>query len=205
MIGASSTSLPNISRSSNSGVTWANVVGGTGLTGTSVMKWIQTTNVCYLTGATGANGIRKSVDGGITWTTMTTSAITGFNDLAFAYFGGTAYGYAIAADGSVIKVSDIVGIDPSNTTIPTQFNLEQNYPNPFNPSTSIKFSVPTAGNVTVKVYNSIGAEVMTVVNKDYAVGNYVELVDMSSFSSGIYFYTLTSGNFKDTKKMMLVK
>lgn len=207
MLGITSTSLPSISRSSNSGATWSTVAAGTGLSGTGVCKWIQGTNACYFSAATGSNGIKRSVDGGLTWTAMTTSAITGFNDMAFTFIGGVVYGYAIAADGSVIKVVDntLTGIDPSNTTTPTTFALQQNYPNPFNPATMIKFSVPEASKVTLKIYNSVGAEVMTVTDKEYATGNYIENVDMSSFSTGVYFYTLTAGNFKETKKMMLVK
>ncbi len=207
MLGITSTSLPNISRSTNSGATWSTVNTGAGLTGTGVCKWVQGTNGCYLSGATGASGIRRSINGGATWTSMTTASITGFTDLAFTLIGGTVYGYAIAGDGSVIKVADVTftGIDPTNTTTPTQFALQQNYPNPFNPATVIKFSVPTDSKVTLKIYNSVGAELMTVTDKDYAAGNYIENVDMSSFSTGVYFYTLTAGNFKETKKMMLVK
>ncbi|HAX48415.1 MAG TPA: hypothetical protein DCX92_05470, partial [Bacteroidetes bacterium] len=87
----------------------------------------------------------------------------------------------------------------------SKFALEQNYPNPFNPSTTIKYSIPVSGNVSIKVYNSLGVEVMTVVNKDHVAGNYVENVDLSALSSGIYFYTLNANGFTDTKKMMLVK
>ncbi len=207
MIAVTNTSLPSISRSTNSGTSWSTVAAATGLSGLSVMKWIQGTNACYLSAATGTNGIKRSVDGGATWTAMTTSAITGFNDMGFVFTGGTVYGYAVAGDGSVVKVSDatLTGVDPNNTTTPTTFALQQNYPNPFNPATMIKFSVPEASKVTLKIYNSVGAEVMTVTDKEYATGNYIENVDMSSFSTGVYFYTLTAGNFKETKKMMLVK
>jgi hypothetical protein len=127
--------------------------------------------------------------------------------MSFVFTGGVVYGYAIAADGSVIKVADntLTGVDPTNTGIPTSFALQQNYPNPFNPATVIKFSVPEASKVTLKIYNSVGAEVMTVTDKEYAAGNYIENVNMEGFSTGVYFYTLSAGNFKETKKMMLVK
>lgn len=207
LIAASSTSLPNIGRSTNGGTSWTTVNTGAGLSGLCVLKWIPGTNAGYLSAATGANGIKRSVDGGATWTSMTTASITGFNDMAFVFTGGVVYGYAIAADGSVIKVADnsLTGVDPTNTNTPTEFVLKQNYPNPFNPETVIKFSIPKATRVTLKVYNSIGKEVMTVTDKEYAVGNYIENVNMDGFSSGIYFYTLTAGDFKETKKMMLVK
>lgn len=207
VLAASSTSLPNIGRSTNGGTSWT-TVAVSGLTGYSILKWIPGTNAAYMAGATGTNTIRRSVDGGLTWTGMTTAGLTGWNDLSFVFTGGTVYGYAISGgDGSVVKIADntLTGIDPTNTGIPTSFALKQNYPNPFNPATVIKFSVPEASKVTLKIYNSVGAEVMTVTDKDYAAGNYIENVNMESFSTGVYFYTLTAGNFKETKKMMLVK
>lgn len=207
MLGITSTSMPSISRSINSGATWTTVATGAGLTGLGVCKWIQGTNAAYLSAATGTNGIKRSVDGGATWTGLTTAAITGFNDMAYTFIGGIVYGYAVAGDGSVIKLIDntLTGIDPTNTNTPTQFALQQNYPNPFNPATVIKFSVPTNSKVTLKIYNSVGAELMTVTDNNYAAGNYIENVNMEGFSTGVYFYTLTAGNFKETKKMMLIK
>jgi hypothetical protein len=206
-LGASSGSLPNISRSINTGASYSTVNVGAGITGLCVIKWIPGTNGAYLSGATGTNPMRRSTDGGATWSTLTTGGITGFNDMSFVMIGGVVYGYAIAGDGSVVKLTDntFTAIDPNNTTVPSKFNLEQNYPNPFNPSTTIKYSVPVAGNVAVKIYNSLGVEVMTVINKHHTAGNYVEVADMSNFTSGVYFYTLTSGDYKETRKMMLIK
>ena len=146
-----------------------------------------------------------TTNNGTSFSNMTTSSITGFFDISVQVVGGNIVGYAVAGDGSVVRLSTPVAVDPTNTTTPSTFALEQNYPNPFNPSTTIKYSVPVSGNVSIKVYNSIGVEVMTVVNGNHVAGNYVENVDLSGLSSGIYFYTLTSGDFKDTKKMMLVK
>lgn len=206
-IAASNTSLPNISRSVNGGTSFSSLNTGSGVTGYCTMKWVPGTNVCYYTGATGGGGVvKKSTDGGATWTQMTTSGITGLTHMELVLIGNTVYAYAVAGDGSVIKLVDnLVGLDPSNTQTPTKFVLQQNYPNPFNPSTNIKFSVPSNSQVTIKIYNNIGKEVKTVMNKELAAGNYIETVDMSDFSSGVYFYTLQAGDFKETKKMMLVK
>ena len=85
------------------------------------------------------------------------------------------------------------------------FRLGQNYPNPFNPTTNINYNVPSNSNVSIKVYNELGKEIMTVVNGYKTTGNYTANVDMSSLASGIYFYTMTAGDFRDTKKMMLIK
>jgi hypothetical protein len=84
--------------------------------------------------------------------------------------------------------------------------LGQNYPNPFNPETSIEFAVPTTGYTTLKVYNMLGEEVSTLVNGNVKAGvlNRVSFKG-GNFASGLYFYTLRSGNFVDTKKMLMVK
>ena len=89
--------------------------------------------------------------------------------------------------------------------VPTKYNLFQNYPNPFNPSTEIKFDVVSAGNVTMKVYNQAGKEVYTLVNGMKAAGSYSVQFDASSFSSGVYYYTLETAGNTFTKKMVLVK
>ena len=150
-----------------------------------------------------ATNIYRSINSGVAWTSQFTLPAT---SACYALtFLNVNLGWAGTQGGKIYKYTDIVGINNQNTEIPNSFVLEQNYPNPFNPSTEIKYSVPTAGNVTIKIYNSIGVEVMTVVDKNHAIGNYVENVNMSGFASGIYFYSLSSANFNETKKMMLVK
>jgi hypothetical protein len=200
----SSASYPNISRTSTGPAgPWTTVsTGGTGASTLNVLRWVPGTDICFL--ATSL-GIMMTTNNGTSFVNQTTNSITGFFDISVQNNSGTINGYAVAGDGSVVKLTSPVAIDPANTTTPSTFALEQNYPNPFNPSTTIKYSVPVSGNVSIKVYNSIGVEVMTVVNKNHVAGNYVESVDLSGLSSGIYFYTLSSGDFKDTKKMMLVK
>lgn len=89
--------------------------------------------------------------------------------------------------------------------IPAVYTLEQNFPNPFNPSTTINFSLPTEGFVSLKVYNALGQEVATLVNQVRAAGNYSASFDASRLTSGMYFYTINANNFTSSKKMMLVK
>jgi photosystem II stability/assembly factor-like uncharacterized protein len=90
---------------------------------------------------------------------------------------------------------------------PNVYELAQNYPNPFNPSTVINFSIPKAGLVTMKVFNVLGKEVATIINEKKDAGNYSVELNASKFgmSSGVYFYTLESGSFKSTKKMIMIK
>lgn len=93
----------------------------------------------------------------------------------------------------------------NNYEIATKFTLKQNYPNPFNPTTNIEYSIPKTSNVTLKVYDVLGNEVATLVDNKLSAGVYNVKFDGSNLSSGIYFYTLSSGNFLQTKKLMLVR
>jgi len=88
---------------------------------------------------------------------------------------------------------------------PVEFALLQNYPNPFNPVTKIKYAVSIRQYTTLKVYNILGREVATLVNEYQAAGNYEVKFDASNLSSGVYFYKLQSGNFVQTKKLLLMK
>ncbi|HZW39093.1 MAG TPA: T9SS type A sorting domain-containing protein [Ignavibacteriaceae bacterium] len=83
--------------------------------------------------------------------------------------------------------------------------LQQNYPNPFNPSTKIKYTLPKQGLVNIKIYDVLGNEIMNLVNEEKLSGKYEVEFDGSSLSSGIYFYQIQSGEFLDTKKMVLMK
>jgi len=97
-----------------------------------------------------------------------------------------------------------VGITNTNG-IANTYSLSQNYPNPFNPTTTIKFSLPKDGLVKIVVYDVLGKEVATLVNDEQTSGNYEITFDASKLTSGVYFYKITSGDFSDVKKMLLVK
>jgi hypothetical protein len=83
--------------------------------------------------------------------------------------------------------------------------LGQNYPNPFNPSTTISFSVPTRSFVSVKVFDSLGREVRDLVSEIQEQGRHAVNFDASTLPSGMYVYKLSSGNFTQAKKMLMVK
>jgi hypothetical protein len=96
-------------------------------------------------------------------------------------------------------------VEELDNMAPDNYALSQNFPNPFNPVTNIHFSIPEAGFVSLKVYNLIGQEVATLVNEYINVGTYKVDFDAANLTSGIYFYKITSGNYSETKKMMLMK
>ena len=88
---------------------------------------------------------------------------------------------------------------------PKEFSLAQNYPNPFNPSTTISYTLPIAGLVSLKVYDVLGNEVATLVNEEKTAGNYEVNFNASNLSSGTYIYKISAGDFVQTKKMILMK
>ncbi len=95
--------------------------------------------------------------------------------------------------------------DESDNNSPIEYSLGQNYPNPFNPITSINFTIPKEGLVTLTIFNAIGQEIQKLVNEIKQTGNYTLNFDASSLPSGIYFYRLHAGDFLETKKMILLK
>jgi hypothetical protein len=86
-----------------------------------------------------------------------------------------------------------------------EFELKQNYPNPFNPTTSISYQVPNAEFVTIKIYNILGKEIMTLVNEVKQPGMYMVEFDAKDLTSGVYLYEIKTNNFRFIRKMILIK
>ncbi len=113
----------------------------------------------------------------------------------------------IDLDGA-FEYSSVVEV---NVGAPEKFELMQNYPNPFNPTTTIKYSIPSIGDVetqnlaSLRIYNILGEEVATLVNKKQLPGNYSVKFNAKNLPSGVYFYVLKYGNLSATKKMLLLK
>ncbi len=106
---------------------------------------------------------------------------------------------------NVCFVLTSTGTGNNTSLVPNKYELSQNYPNPFNPTTKINFAIPKQGLVTMKIYDVLGREVRTLVNEVKQAGNYTVDFNASEFASGVYFYKLTSGDFSDIKRMILVK
>ena len=88
---------------------------------------------------------------------------------------------------------------------PLQYFLEQNYPNPFNTSTTIQFQIPNSEFTTLKIYDILGKEISTLVSKKLNQGNHTYTFDGNNLASGIYYYQLTAGEYREVKKMILLK
>jgi hypothetical protein len=126
------------------------------------------------------------------------------------------YPYGHGPQGDVIRIYNYVrlvrnadqttDINYKSDSSPTSFSLDQNYPNPFNPSTTISFSIPSGGNVSLKIFNIIGQEVGELVNKYLPAGSYSFKWNAKEQASGIYFYKLdVSGQSPITRKMVLLR
>lgn len=128
-----------------------------------------------------------------------------FDSFQLTYEAGNKSTSTVYFDDLRTAVFAPTDVEQEDGILPTEFVLQQNYPNPFNPATQIKFSVPAASNVKLIVTDILGREVATLVNDELAAGNYNVNFDASSFSSGVYFYTIITDNFKQSKKMILMK
>jgi photosystem II stability/assembly factor-like uncharacterized protein len=198
-------SLPNIARSTTGGATWSAVNTGSG-SGYCTMKWVYTTNYCYLSlGSTGTNLVKESTDGGVTWSSMTNPSIPGITYMDLVYTDGQITAYAISGVGNVIKLQKFPNEVIHNPNAITAFKLGQNYPNPFNPRTVINYSIPKQSFVTLKIYDVLGKEIKTIVNEIKSPGNYNAELDAAELGSGVYYYTINAGFYTETKKMVLIK
>ena len=106
--------------------------------------------------------------------------------------------------GIWFRQNSVIGIKYSDQ-MPSGFKLRQNYPNPFNPITTIEFDLPEANEVILKIFNSLGEEVTTLVSDRLSAGSYLYRWEASQFASGVYLYRLQAGAAVETKKMMLMK
>ena len=97
------------------------------------------------------------------------------------------------------------GVKNIDAGVITNYKLEQNYPNPFNPSTTIEYRIPEAGIVSIKIYDILGREIKTLVNKFQLSGSYQIQFDAADLASGVYFYQLKTNGFISVKKMLLLK
>ncbi|MEK7251079.1 MAG: T9SS type A sorting domain-containing protein [Bacteroidota bacterium] len=104
----------------------------------------------------------------------------------------------------IIFRNPLVGVTET-PALPFAFALHQNYPNPFNPTTTIRYDLPSAGLVSLEVFDILGREVRTLVNEKLQAGSYERTFDASGLASGVYFYRLNAGPFLQTRKFILAK
>ncbi|RPI18567.1 MAG: T9SS C-terminal target domain-containing protein [Ignavibacteriae bacterium] len=171
--------------------------------------------VNYNTGwSVGAKGkIIYTTNSGINWINFPKRTS---QDLFSIYFKSIDTGWIMGNRGLLLKTINcggLVGIENNIENKPIKFYLNQNYPNPFNPSTKIKFEIGpplnpllrNEGTVTLKIYDVIGREITTLVNEQLKPGTYEIEWNASDYPSGVYFYTLKTESYNETKRMALIK
>ncbi|MCU0454441.1 MAG: YCF48-related protein [Bacteroidetes bacterium] len=145
---------------------------------------------------------------GVTWTDVTEGLpLVNGSDLRIS--GNVIYG-VYGADLYVRQLDRVTSVEQVDHSHPTDFDLAQNYPNPFNPSTTIRFSLPTEGRVSLKIYDQLGREVTTLVNGNMGAGMHEARWDASGMASGLYFFRIEAvgsdgARFIRTNKMVLMK
>jgi photosystem II stability/assembly factor-like uncharacterized protein len=162
----------------------------------------------------GAGGVYYTSNNGANWTNWS----EGLGNLwVYSLHAAQNYLYAGTASGYVLRrpLSEIiVGVNKTNSEIPCEFRLHQNYPNPFNPVTNIKFETPLSPSeggmqiVSLKIFDILGREVSTIFSSSWGrIGGaaYEASWDGTNYPSGVYFYKLASGEYSETKKMILIK
>jgi len=122
-------------------------------------------------------------------------------DSTFGYFDG--YIDELRISNTVRHRSIYTSIQESN--LPKEITLKPNYPNPFNPSTNIRFSLPHSEQVTINVYNTLGQKIETVVNRQMTAGSHSVTFNAEGLPSSVYIYRLKAGEYRESRKMLLVK
>ncbi|MEP7171214.1 MAG: T9SS type A sorting domain-containing protein [Bacteroidota bacterium] len=163
--------------------------------------------VCGITSPVLMNApyLSRTSDYGATWETQNLTLDYGIV-LIGADLLSSVNGFVGGTD-CILKTTNggSVSIHQSSETSPDKFTLSQNYPNPFNPNTKINYELRITNYVTLKVFDVLGNEVRTLVNEKQNAGSYQVDFEGSGLSSGIYFYTLKTDGFSETKRMTLLK
>lgn len=154
--------------------------------------------------ASGEKGLLyATTNGGTDWFYQPTPT----NEHLYVNFLDEHTGWLVGNSGVILKTTSgiVSGIKVIPAVTPSSHMLYQNYPNPFNPVTKIRFQVSESGNVIIKVFDITGKEISTLINDRLQPGTYETTFDGSKLSSGIYFYSINTGDFSQTKKMVLIR
>jgi hypothetical protein len=196
-VGGSGTIL----RTTNGGSSWISQSSGT----TNSLMSVSFTDANTGTVVGGYGMILRTTNAGSSWISQSSGTT---NWLYGVSFTDANTGTAVGDYGTILRTNTggVTGIKEGRLFInPSVFHLMQNYPNPFNPSTTIEFSVPRSGLVSLTVCDLLGREVAVLVNGERAAGTYTSTWDARGVGSGVYFYRLRAGEFSETKKLILMK
>ena len=196
--------------SNDNGTTWSNIAES--LPVKSILS-LAITDEGNIFAGTSKAGVFMTADYGQSWQQINTGlANPCVNTL---YLGKSIFGLYDGVNGYLFAGTNGDGVFQSVNQVSTAitehsaaertYKLSQNYPNPFNPETVIKYSVSSQGYTTLKMFNLLGKEIATLADEYKHAGDYEVKFSGVNLPSGVYFYTLRSGNFSETKKLMLIK
>ena len=203
MCGYYASSIPGlVKKTTNGGVNWTEVLRDT--TATITRIFFVDSYKGYA--VAGSKKLYRTTNGGLNWSMQIpdTSMLASIRGIHFI----NAYtGWLVGNYGAVLYTSNggsTFAEDPI-AAVPDKFRLGQNYPNPFNSHSKFKFETGKLGNVKISVYDIQGREIQTILNEKLIPGIYEVNFDGSGLNSGVYFYRMTSGNYTETKRMILMK
>ena len=195
-------------KTTNGGITWSplgsisNFYAMRILMIDTLQGWIAAYN--YGSSTDGKGYIYKTTNGGFTWVQDYVTPLVG-TDLADLKSQNNSTLWCTGNNSTILKYDIPTGIIKIWEII-TDYKLNQNYPNPFNPNTNISFAIPKKSNVNLTVYDINGRELSKlIINELKAPGRYEIEFDGSKYSSGIYFYKISAGEYTRIKKMVLLK
>ena len=196
----------DVLRSTDNGINW-NRVTSSWPSGTLIISLAVRDTIFFA--ATSEHGIYYSLDGGLTWVSSGWVTVGVVKNLA----GNSQYLFAATGTptiytGSVWRrpiAEMLVSVNQRENTHPLKYILEQNYPNPFNPRTTIVFGIRSYSYVKLEVYDLLGKKIETLQNEYLQSGDHSIIWNADKYSSGIYFYRLSTSNYSITKKLVLLK
>lgn len=155
-------------------------------------------------GCTSGGSVVKTTNGGVNWGFQNTPLTENLYEI---HFPSVNTGYIASWSGKILKTTNggLTFLVEAGTGVSKDYKLGQNFPNPFNPSTTINFSVPKKGNVSIKVYDIKGRLVQTLIKENLNSGEYEVNFSAKELSSGVYYYRMEASDFSETKKMMYLK
>ena len=190
-------------KTTNGGTNW--IYLPTGVLSSLTGVYFTDVNTGTVVGNTGR--IMRTTNGGNNWFSQPVPPPNTTNPLYGVDFVNSYTGWIVGFNGMILYTSNggMTWINPISNEIPEQFSLSQNYPNPFNPITKIKFQIPNSSKVKLIIYDILGREEAILVNEKLNPGAYEVEFEGSNFSSGVYYYALTANEYKETKKLVLLK
>ena len=183
----------------NGGINWTSY--STGVTNDLTDAYFLDGLTGYMIGSGGS--VIKTTNGGSNWSVQNSGTTGGLSEI---WFTDVNNGWIAGSSGTILHTSNGgVGVQNISGIIPSAYSLKQNYPNPFNPSTKIQFEIPKSSSVKINIIDITGRVLEVIADEHLPAGAYEVVWNASNFPSGIYFYSMKSGEFSSTKKMMLVK